>query len=129
YVKKVAIYRGTSNLVNEEATASGWGAVSDNSGLSNVLRHVTNNIISNEECKMFYLDLRVIDSTVCLSGSGDKTPCSGDSGAPLHIVENNKLFQAGIGSFGRGTTCGGGFPSGYSRVSSFAKWIDDNKKP
>lgn len=76
---------------------------------------------------MFHFVLAIRDSNVCLSGFEGKGGCTGDSGAPLHISENNILYLAGIGSFGNNGPCAAGFPSVFSRISSFATWIDDNK--
>lgn len=44
--------------------------------------------------------------------------CFGDSGGPL--ISDNKLI--GIVSFAR--ICALGYPDGYTRISTYADWID-----
>ncbi|KAJ8953061.1 hypothetical protein NQ314_007436 [Rhamnusium bicolor] len=70
--------------------------------------------------------------SICALGEG-KDSCSGDSGGPLQIskylYDDIRSVQYGVISFG-GRVCGSGsFPSLYTRVDSYMKWILDNIKP
>jgi trypsin len=49
--------------------------------------------------------------------------CKGDSGGPL--VDNDSGSLVGIVSFGVSGTCTSGDPSGYTRISAFFDWIDE----
>lgn len=52
------------------------------------------------------------------SGMFGTGACLGDSGGPL--ISDNKLI--GIVSFAR--ICALGYPDGYTRISTYAGWID-----
>lgn len=77
-------YNDVSNsFAGEEGTAIGWGVTSDSATtISEVLHYVQSEIITNLLCNLSYLGI-IQSSHVCLSGSGGKSTCSGDSGGPL----------------------------------------------
>ena len=99
---------------------SGWG-LTDGFGheLSDVLNYVDVEVISNRECEDIFGSL--LDSIVCTSGSQGTGSCSGDSGGPL-VVDG---VQIGIVSFGI-LFCFPGFPSAFTRTTSFLDWIENN---
>ncbi|XP_018321959.1 brachyurin-like [Agrilus planipennis] len=106
-------FRGMTGII------SGWGRASDeNKKISNVLRLVETDVISNHWCNVQYLG--IIKSTqICTSGDLGKNTCNGDSGGPL--VVNNR--QVGIVSFGVAFGCQVGWPAVFTRVGNYLVWI------
>ncbi|EFA10697.1 brachyurin [Tribolium castaneum] len=104
----------------ETARISGWGLTDgfDNK-LSEVLNYVDVKVISNAKCGEAFGDLK--DSIVCTSGDENTGSCNGDSGGPLAIDD----VQIGVVSFGI-MYCLSGYPSAFSRVTSFLDWIATN---
>ncbi|KAL1506272.1 hypothetical protein ABEB36_005664 [Hypothenemus hampei] len=99
---------------------TGWGKTSDSSTVSNVLNQVSLEILENTSCEKFYENL--IEMThVCTSGAEIKGGCNGDSGGPL-VVDDQ---QVGIVSFGS-DKCTKGYPTVFTRVSEYGKWISEN---
>jgi secreted trypsin-like serine protease len=47
----------------------------------------------------------------------------GDSGGALVIYDGNSFLQIGVVSFVSSAGCASGYPSGYTRVSSYLDWI------
>jgi len=118
------------DYAGETAQASGWGKTKDSdTWISPVLRKVSNPIVSNKECEdAFDGQLPIQDSLICFSGSGGRSICSGDSGGPLVVEENGETYQVGVTSWVISLGCAAGYPSGFSRVSSFRNWIDQQTK-
>ncbi|KAJ8880312.1 hypothetical protein PR048_016778 [Dryococelus australis] len=113
----------TQNFANAQATVSGWGRTSDASNaISSVLRYLSQPVITNTVCRIAYPGV-IIDSHLCVSGTGGKSTCQGDSGGPLVTAVNGVTTQIGIVSFGSPLGCGVGFPPVYSRVTSYVSWI------
>lgn len=113
-----------SSLVGVRAVVSGWGRFSDeSSSLSSHLRYGEEEIISNQECRL-YFGSYITKTNVCLDGSNGIGSCSGDSGGPLVITHYNESVQVGIVSFGTKGTCETGSPTVYTRLSEYSDWID-----
>lgn len=76
------------DLVNTDATVSGWGALSGDEyveisdSIRLELRYTNNPVISNEDCKIVFQDM-IRDFHVCVSGYKGRNACQGDSGGPL----------------------------------------------
>ena len=79
------------------------------------------------------------DTNICISGEQGRSTCSGDSGGPLLMKNKGKINissfivrpnlldiykQIGITSFGSLITCESGIAAGFTRVSSYLKWIE-----
>jgi chymotrypsin len=110
-------------------TVSGWGRISDSSSTVSVqLRSVQNNIIANSVCEATF-GSTIIPSTICISTAGGRGPCGGDSGSPLTVDMYYGRVQVGISSFGAAAGCESGFPAGFTRVTSFLHWIENNQRP
>ncbi|XP_059486940.1 brachyurin-like [Neocloeon triangulifer] len=110
------------------ATASGWGRVSDDDGrLSQFLKFVNVNIISNVDCEAIY-GPAVNDAKLCIdTNSGFEGTCFGDSGGPLTITEADGISTAvGITSFVDDGGCQTGNPAGFTRVSMYIDWISQH---
>lgn len=65
---------------------------------------------------------------VCTSGYDKVGICKSDSGSPLTVLRNGTRTLIGVASFISGAGCESGFPSGYTRVTSFMSWIRSNIK-
>ncbi|KAF2889014.1 hypothetical protein ILUMI_17159, partial [Ignelater luminosus] len=115
------------SLVGKQATASGWGKDSDKAtGISPVLRQMSSRIISRLSCTLRFFGM-VSRNHVCTSGRGRKGACSGDSGGPLVGKKaNGQEVQYGIACFAFGLGCSLGWPTGFTRVSSYLDWINQN---
>lgn len=49
----------------------------------------------------------------------------GDGGAPLFIRINGKAIQVGLSSYGIIEGCQVGYPSAFTRISSYIDWIEE----
>jgi secreted trypsin-like serine protease len=103
---------------------SGWGRIGDGAGggTSANLRSVTNTVITNAVCAQTFGGI-IVASTICISTTGGRGTCNGDSGGPLTTVVGGVRTQIGVVSFGAAAGCTVGFPAGFARVSSFITWI------
>nr|ABZ04021.1 serine protease 13 [Costelytra zealandica] len=111
-----------NNFSGTSARISGWGLDSDSStAISPVLRQVFADVISNFLCNIQFLGI-IQNTHICTSGTGGRGACSGDSGGPL-VVGNR---QIGIVSFGLALGCEIGWPSAFTRVTSYLDWIAAN---
>merc|ERR1719431_1857896 len=61
-------------------------------GISPVLREVTVDTITNLACSIQF-PLNVNKNIICISGKDGKSTCNGDSGGPLHLVQNGIYKQ------------------------------------
>jgi len=105
---------------NDIGKASGWGLVSGNSNtISDQLRFTENPIMSNRACNRIYGIVE--DYQICMSGDGGHSTCSGDSGGPLTVDG----VLVGVVSYGI-EGCEPGYPSAFTRVTSFLDWIQSN---
>jgi len=111
---------------HEDCEASGWGKPSDSaSGISPVLRHVTVDTITNLICALKFPTI-INHNIICISGKDGKSSCNGDSGGPLHLVQNGIYKQIGITSFGSSQGCEIGSHAGFTRPTSYLDWIETN---
>jgi chymotrypsin len=109
-----------NDFAGETARVSGWGLTDGfDTDLSEVLNYVDVEVISNEKCEDTFDSL--LPSILCTSGDAYTGSCSGDSGGPL--IKDD--VQIGVVSFGI-IYCLPGYPSGFSRVTSFLDWIATN---
>ena len=131
-LRPVCLPKTKSNLYpppKTEAIISGWGKVSTkpNSRNSPVLQHVVLPIVNEKNLKCRQ---SITDSSRQICAGYDNLPidaCSGDSGAPLLVVEyeNNEGYfvAAGIVSYGN-KQCDASLSSGiYTRISYYLDWI------
>ena len=125
--------------VGDAVTVMGWGdtvAADDISRLSDVLRDVEVNVISNQECGQsegtvggWYdtYDGQITSSMLCAKDNNEDS-CQGDSGGPLVIRGNDKSgaddVQVGVVSWGIGCASKD-FPGVYARVSVAYDWIKE----
>ncbi|KAF5293470.1 hypothetical protein FQA39_LY02955 [Lamprigera yunnana] len=115
---------------NAPVWVSGWGKTSDPSAtVSPILNFVNLNTISNEDCTIAYGGI-VVDGTLCCRGNPEHSTCNGDSGGPLFEYDSEeKPHHIGVVSFVHMAGCDSGYPSGYTRTSSYISWIESYTGP
>lgn len=90
----------------------------------------TNQIsISNSDCAKAFNRTNILSTAVCTRAMfGIESTCNGDSGGPLIYLQNGTSQLVGVVSFGGGNSrgCNKGFPSGFTRISSYLDFIDKN---
>ncbi|XP_017072055.2 brachyurin [Drosophila eugracilis] len=108
------------------AVASGWGRMNDEStAISDTLRYVARFVESNEDCIYCYTNIKY--SNICMDTTGGQSTCTGDSGGPLIYNDptQNTDVLIGITSYGKKSGCTKGFPSVFTRVTSYLDWIGE----
>ncbi|CAH0625495.1 unnamed protein product [Chrysodeixis includens] len=114
----------SNDFVGYDARASGFGLTADGGFISDnqMLSSVTVPVISNNECRAVFNNF-ITSSIICTSGAGGKGPCRGDSGGPLAVTIAGRPVLIGLSSFGSSISCSQGFPSGFTRITSYVTWI------
>lgn len=108
---------------NSPAVLSGWGKVQDNGSVVQYLQYGYVTILDLNKCMQFYNTPEYDDGNICLDvEKSGVSSCNGDSGGPLVSTVTGELI--GVTSFGSSFGCEKGFPTGYSRVTHFRKWIE-----
>ncbi|XP_063697888.1 uncharacterized protein LOC134828832 [Culicoides brevitarsis] len=114
--------------------AAGYGQTSYLGDSTPRLLKVELNSLSDDDCQQFYEKSRklpkgIIASQFCAIDKSDRNMdlCLGDSGGPIQkkILANGRMtpFVVGVTSFGR--ACGNESPGVYTRVFSYAEWIEN----
>jgi secreted trypsin-like serine protease len=112
---------------NETVSVIGFGFKKESGNVSQVLREVDVNVFPFETCAGIYLDrMPIINDIHLCAGTdmGGKDACDSDSGSPLFVgTSGGNNVQVGI--VGDGIGCARpGIPALYTRVSTFANWIE-----
>ncbi|XP_040569786.1 trypsin-1 [Lepeophtheirus salmonis] len=118
-VKPVALPEKDQEFTGD-AVVSGWGTIYSDGPSSPLLRSVTVQIVSDEDCSDAYPGST--DETMICAAAAGKDSCQGDSGGPL--AQDGTLV--GIVSWGRGCAFPG-YPGVYGKVSQFIDWIVEHK--
>lgn len=117
---------GQPTKPNSIATVSGWGRLRHQGPLPKKLQCVNVITITKEECREAYKNFGGLEQgEICIDYEGEevRSSCNGDSGGPLVI--DGKL--AGI--VAHGEECGNStYPSVFTEVAHFRKWIDHHIK-
>jgi transmembrane protease serine 9 len=107
------------------AIVAGWGLTAEGGRVSNNLRQVSVQVVSNKECNgLASYSGAISDNMICAGfAEGGKDSCQGDSGGPLVVPDGQGgHIQIGVVSFGEG--CGRPNKFGvYARLSLFQPWI------
>ncbi|XP_076817749.1 transmembrane protease serine 9-like [Clavelina lepadiformis] len=110
---------------------TGWGNISPAEGsfvAPETLYQARVPIVDLDRCRDLYSSShQVIESQVCAGfvDVGSVDTCQGDSGGPLVcLIDESTWYQIGITSFGIGCAQPG-YPGVYTRLSSFAQWIEE----
>ncbi|KAJ8724714.1 hypothetical protein PYW07_015672 [Mythimna separata] len=118
-----------SSLEGYKAEIIGFGRTSPTGALdgSSSLRDVFVKVISNAQCKAIYGET-VTQDIMCTSGDGGKGACGGDYGGPLILRRysgaDGQDMLVGLVSFTAAAGCNAGYPTGYTRITSYLSWIN-----
>jgi len=105
------------------ASVAGWGLTDESGEVSNILRHVTVELVSRQICNGIASYSGSISELQVCAGfpQGGKDSCQGDSGGPLMVTSGNRYVLAGVVSFGEG--CGRPNKYGvYTNVAVIQSW-------
>jgi hypothetical protein len=120
-------------------TAYGANEEQPESSAPDILRQVSLNLRSNEQCKDILAEslsalhnttyntdqVGITEVMLCATiEGGGKGSCQGDSGGPLVVQTNVGWQQIGVVSYGYGCAADG-FPGVYARAASFKGWINE----
>ncbi|KAL3853534.1 hypothetical protein ACJMK2_017069, partial [Sinanodonta woodiana] len=108
-----------------ECWVTGWGETKDKENteqLNRYLREVRGSVIGKSECGRQWRT-SLSDFNVCFNAEG-RGPCQGDSGGPLSCRFNGRFYLVGIVSWGREDCQHIGYPSVFTRMSSYIDWIN-----
>ncbi|XP_051005629.1 kallikrein-2-like [Acomys russatus] len=106
--------------LGSQCLASGWGSINpDESIEARTLQCVDLNLMSNDACKMVYLQ-KVTEFMLCAGHQGGgKDTCMGDSGGPL-ICDG--MLQ-GIVSAGGDPCAQPSWPSIFTKLTPYIEWL------
>jgi secreted trypsin-like serine protease len=104
---------------------SGWGATEEGGSINDELLFVRLTMRSHGYCDREYGKINDASQLCIGSSRAGEDSCQGDSGGPVISGEGIAMRLVGLVSYGNG--CGRkGVPGVYTRVSRYAKWIDEN---
>lgn len=102
---------------------TGWGYTADQEETDRSrLRQVRGDVISSTQCKEFWQS-ELEEDTLCF-GDGTHGPCKGDSGGPMSCSYDGKYYITGVVSWGSEDCKQKGYPSVFTRVTSYLNWIN-----
>ncbi|KAB7506142.1 Serine protease 56 [Armadillidium nasatum] len=117
------------DVSDKECLISGWGRLSSEGDLPDVLHSARVSLLSDEECEEALgnsTSKKPFKSNVC-AGGGKTDACQGDSGGPLVCCDDSKSFKnctlTGITSWGIGCATPG-IPGIYTEVAYYKDWIN-----
>ncbi|XP_063917903.1 chymotrypsin-1-like [Zophobas morio] len=103
-------------------TVVGWGRLSAGGVIPNNLQYLESLTIPLSRCRSLWGSINpVFDSQVCTLTRSGEGACNGDSGGPLICNEDGSDKLCGIVSWG--SPCARGMPDVFTRVSTYADWI------
>ncbi|KAM3956826.1 venom serine protease [Aphomia sociella] len=113
-----------NDMTGNKVTVLGWGTLFPGGPVSNVLRKVDLDIMSQNQCKARVPSLT--SQQICTYTPG-KDACQDDSGGPLLYTDPSTglLFNIGVVSYGR-FCASQGEPGVNTRVSAYLSWIVNN---
>merc|ERR1711962_1235614 len=113
-----------TDFTGRNAWVYGWGATQEGGFLTDKLREVQVQIVSDSVCSSALEGLSTItQDMLCAGGVEGKDSCGGDSGGPLTVEEAGKHVLVGDVSFGIGCARDGLYGV-YGEVAFFRSWID-----
>ncbi|XP_022829619.1 collagenase-like isoform X1 [Spodoptera litura] len=118
-----------SSLAGYKAEIIGYGKTSPDAtlGENSSLNDVYVTVMNNTECGQIYGDV-VTSAIMCTSGANGKGACGGDYGGPLvlrrFVGASGNDMLVGLVSFTSAHGCDAGYPTGYTRITSYVRWIN-----
>lgn len=85
--------------------------------------------IGFEDCSKAYEQFNIkIDREyqICAGSERNKGTCAGDSGGPLMLITNRKIYINGVVSFGTKPCAEAGVPGIYTNIWPYMNWINQN---
>jgi len=123
YVQPVTLPSPNNSVVPSVATTAGWGRLTGDGSLSDVLMKLDVPHVNQSVCNATYSG-NLSDTVVCYGGEAGKGYCFGDSGGPLVDVETNTLI--GVSSYvASPAVCGNQNPQWFTDVSQYLPWINE----
>ncbi|XP_058837325.1 collagenase-like [Topomyia yanbarensis] len=115
----------------QQGTFMGWGRFGEGTANSQELRFGRSQVITNLACFVSLPTNTILSEHVCTDGLNDAlgrgSPCQGDSGAPLTIVDADGITtQIGVFAFHSILGCDSGRAAVFTRMSAYLNWIDQN---
>lgn len=137
---KVKWNQNRIKTTKKSKTIAGWGSIeADRTNRSKILLKAYLNVVPLDSCNQTLTkynelsnqpSLRALsESQMCALNEKTKSDaCQGDSGGPLFIREPSGMsYIQGIVSFG--VSCGTDLPGVYTRIASYAEWIENTIWP
>ncbi|XP_055685829.1 collagenase-like [Lutzomyia longipalpis] len=116
------VRNANSNWFNQRTLVSGWGSRKDT--ISTQHRYIRAQVLPRLTCTVSYPGM-FHQTSLCTPGN-ERSPCQGDSGAGLSIIEaDGAKTTIGVLSFGSGLGCFSGRPAVYTNVAPYLMWIRD----
>lgn len=115
-IQPVLLPRSEDLFEGQDVIAVGWGDYSK-------LRWAPMHVISNLKCSEHFGPVPI--TNVCAQGNNKESICFGDSGGPLVLKSDNRTL-IGVTSFVSIEGCSLGIPQGFSRITAYLKWIEEN---
>ncbi|KAI7802091.1 ST14 transmembrane serine protease matriptase a [Triplophysa rosa] len=105
-------------------TVSGWGAIREGGTGANVLQKVSVRVINATVCNKL-MNGQVTSRMTCAGIlTGQMDACQGDSGGPMIFTINDRMYLAGVVSWGDGCARKDK-PGLYTTVPKFRGWIKE----
>lgn len=110
----------------QQAMVAGWGVTEDGVG-ADVLQRAQVPLVDTATCRKFYAEynITVAENTLCAGyEQGGIDACTGDSGGPLLVWNNQQRSWVQIGIISWGSGCAeAGVYGVYTEVAGFSPWI------
>ncbi|XP_069676163.1 venom serine protease 34-like [Periplaneta americana] len=106
-------------FVGRTVVALGWGVTKFEGVNSNVLQKVGLTVVNDRDCFRMYQGMTSSDQ-ICTYAQG-KDACQNDSGGPILLIDNNRVYLVGVISYG--VACGTIMPGVNTRVTSYLDWV------
>lgn len=120
-VSPICLPDAESDTKHSDCFLTGWGQTGGKNDPRR-LQQLKGEVIDFKTCDdLWGQNGKVIDSQVCF-GTATQGGCKGDSGGPLICLKEGHWFQVGVVSWGP-PTCDT-YPTVFTRVSAYNKWID-----
>lgn len=111
----------SGSFLGQSCILSGWGRTVGGGSAADTLLKVSITKIANNECSTRWAGVSgatINTGHICFYTGSGISACNGDSGGPARC--GNTIV--GVTSWGI-STCSGTYPSVYTRVSTFASWL------